>query len=131
MQNGYTVGDLHVVDTDVVPVRDVRGVAMVTHIEVAREARRQGIATKMYELAARTACDVFKKPLASDTARSGAAEGFWEKQEQKGRARLVNLKGMDDDEFFDEDEEYPDDPEERDYIYVLTCPPPKSLTGLW
>ena len=81
----------------------------VARIDVDESVRRQGIGTKLYERAAKVACEArYGKPLASDTSRSPLSEGFWRKQERKGRAQ-------------------------RDYIsnsfYVLSCPAPRSLKG--
>jgi hypothetical protein len=46
------------------------------------------VGTKLYERAAKVACEVAGKPLASDTQRSKIAEAFWKKQEAKGRAHF-------------------------------------------
>jgi hypothetical protein len=46
---------------------------------------RCGIGTKLYERALQLACEN-GIPLASDTARTVASEGFWAKQTTKGRA---------------------------------------------
>lgn len=64
----------------------------VSGVKVDYYAQRSGlgfkVGTKLYERAARVACEVAGKPLASDTQRSKIAEAFWQKQEAKGRARF-------------------------------------------
>lgn len=71
--------------------------ARVGHVPAAgsmsRDVRAEdllgcGIGTQMYEAAWEVACGM-RKRLASDRARSDAAEGFWAKQKRKGRARCV------------------------------------------
>ena len=94
----------------------------VTMVEVGEQ--RKGHGTRLYERAARLACSTFKAPLASDTTgdRSSAAEGFWQKQIRKGRARRLHFQ--------------PWDPSGQERFrrvnsrYALRCPAPKSLAGL-
>jgi hypothetical protein len=69
-------------------------VMQVRAARVVPGAQRKGVGTKLYGA-----------PLASDSDRTAAAEGFWRKQVTKRRARAV------------------------DDIYVLNCPVPKSLKG--
>jgi GNAT superfamily N-acetyltransferase len=80
-------------------------VMQVRAARVVPGAQRKGVGTKLYERAAQIACRDFGAPLASDSDRTAAAEGFWRKQVTKRRARAV------------------------DDIYVLNCPVPKSLKG--
>lgn len=81
------------------------GVMMVRRIDVVPGSRRQRIGTSLYERAAKVACKEYGIPLASDTSRSAMADGFWKKQEAKGRAVRINDR------------------------YVLTCPSPASLAA--
>ena len=95
---------------------------VVTMVEVGE--RRKGYGTKLYEKAARLACKHFGVPLVSDTTgdRSTMAEGFWQKQLRKGRARKLHF--------------IPDDPSgasprRRVHTrYALRCPAPASLAGV-
>lgn len=81
----------------------------VARIDVDASVRRQGVGTKLYERAARIACEArYGAPLASDTDRSPMSEGFWRKQTGKGRAQR--------------------DETSRSF-YMLSCPAPKSLKG--
>lgn len=86
----------------------------VSYIRVPnQEFRRCGIATKIYEAASKFACDVLNKPLRSDSIRSAEADGFWKKQEQKGRVtRVIDREGWAG--------------REVDH-YTFSCPPPRSL----
>lgn len=58
----------------------------IGYIEVDDVYQRRGLATKLYEAAAKEACRWLKSPLYSDYERSAAAQAFWEKQVRKGRA---------------------------------------------
>lgn len=73
-------------------------------IDVSKRMRRTGIATRLYERAALAACRL-GKPLASDVVRKPGAQGFWAKQERKGRATRFKQR------------------------FVLHCPVPKTLNG--
>jgi GNAT superfamily N-acetyltransferase len=53
--------------------------------------QRCGVATRLYEIAARHACDN-DAVLASDSTRSDEADSFWVKQVAKGRAQCVRLR---------------------------------------
>lgn len=86
-------------------------VMRVRRIDVVPGARRHGVATGLYERAARIACQKFGKPLASDVDRSPSADAFWQKQWNKGRASRVPSNQHDA------------------VIYVLHCPAPRSLAG--
>ena len=81
-------------------------VFVVVDIEVDEGYRRSGVATRMYEAAAKLACS-HKRPLASDVTRFAGPRAFWSKQVQKGRAREVPARGS--------------------TAYVLSCPAPSSL----
>jgi hypothetical protein len=50
-----------------------------------------GVGTRLYEALAREACDRGVR-LRSDSSRSTYSEGFWKKQEGKGRAEQVNYR---------------------------------------
>jgi GNAT superfamily N-acetyltransferase len=81
----------------------------VARIDVDESVRRQGVGTKLYERAARVACEArYDVPLASDTDRSPMSESFWRKQVDKGRARRDDTSRA---------------------FYVLSCPAPRSLKG--
>lgn len=62
----------------------------VAFVEVKKKSI--GIGTKLYEKAAAFAC-ARKRPLASDDARTSAAQGFWLKQARKGRATCLRGSG--------------------------------------
>ncbi len=76
--------------------------ATVKWIGVRPTLRGQGIATKLYERAARLAMSLGRS-LASDSVFLKAGRGFWQKQERKGRARKVGKR------------------------WILTCPPRTKL----
>lgn len=61
----------------------------VRTVFVEEAYQRCGIATRMYELAARQACDT-DAVLASDNIRSDAAHNFWLKQVKNKRAWCVS-----------------------------------------
>jgi len=78
----------------------------IHRIFVKPEHRRSGIATRLYEAAAKISCEKYARPLASDRTRSLEAEAFWKKQVAKGKAQpLTKSSG-----------------------YVLSCPAPTSLS---
>lgn len=89
-------------------------------IHVNPKYRKCGIGTKLYEAAAAYACEV-NRQLHSDESRSAAAQGFWAKQESKGRAYCASL----------DVDRNPRDPETEArgrggcQYYVLTAPCPK------
>jgi len=85
-------------------------VAAVTESRVEPAYQRRGIATQLYEAAARYACE-FGQPLSSDITISAAARGFWEKQERAGRAMRRKL-------------------DRGDEVFVLSCPASASLGAL-
>lgn len=88
--------------------------AQVTWITVNERSRRSGIATRLYEAAARFSCEEWGRPLGSDYrgSRAPGAEGFWQKQYRKGRAERIGSE---------------DSPANQ---FVLSCPAPDDLSGL-
>jgi GNAT superfamily N-acetyltransferase len=67
----------------------------VDYIRVMDFAKRTGIATKLYEAAAREACKRGAR-LASTCRIAGAySNDFWKKQHAKGRAERIPKKGCD------------------------------------
>lgn len=100
----------------------VVGVPYASHVEVDPEVRRCGIATALYEAAARAACKEFKAPLHSDKERSRAAQGFWQKQIAKGRAVCIKATEPGRDDY-----EGPISNRGGCELYKLSCPAPKSL----
>lgn len=83
------------------------GDVSVHYTHVRGDHQRRGVATKLYEAAARGACKRFGLPLSSDVDLQTGSRGFWEKQVRKGRAH------------YDADLER----------YVLSCPAPASLAA--
>lgn len=72
--------------------RDGQKVMKVRNVEVDRAHQRKGIATKLYQAAARAACDE-GRPLVSDERTTGAhSNDFWLKQAYKGRAIMDGCK---------------------------------------
>lgn len=91
------------------PLTPHRTFMKVARIDVDESMRRQGLGTKLYERAARVACEArYGKPLASDTDRSPMSDGFWRKQAAKGRAQRDETSWA---------------------FYTLSCPAPRSLKG--
>lgn len=88
------------------------------YIKTEEAYRGKGVATRIYEAAARMSCLKFKAPMASDTQRTTAADAFWKKQFKKGRAVKFNIpkanRALGS----------------RATIFALSCPAPKSLKGL-
>lgn len=95
----------------------------VSHIAVEPAMQRCGVATRLYERAAKIACVEHNTPLKSDIERSKAAQGFWEKQVDKGRARCVEPEQR--TEAFVDDA--PTTGRGGCSDYELTCPAPTSL----
>lgn len=90
-----------------------RVVYAITEVYVTKGARRQGVATALYEVAAKEACRR-RSRIASVQRRTGAfSNEFWEKQAAKGRAEVHKMRAY------------------ADPVFVLRdCPPPRSLRGL-
>lgn len=71
--------------------RDTRGmdnILTVGEVRVLDSYQRCGVGTQLYTRAAAIARER-GMPLYSDTARTAASQGFWEKQERKGRAKCA------------------------------------------
>lgn len=69
--------------------RDTRGmddILIVGEVRVLDSYQRCGVGTQLYTRAAAIARER-GMPLYSDTARTEASQGFWEKQVRKGRAK--------------------------------------------
>ncbi len=96
-----------------------QGIAAVTNVLVRKDFARQGIATLMYEEAAKIA-EQHGLPLVSDTTRFPGAEAFWTKQVAKGRAEVVQL----------EDGQHPNQLLGAPQVYRLNYPPPDSLGAI-
>jgi GNAT superfamily N-acetyltransferase len=94
----------------------------VAFVEVRRKG--VGIGTKLYEKAAAFACKL-KRPLASDDARTSAAQGFWLKQARKGRATCLRGSGR----ATALTKGYAEKGLWACGQYALTCPAPKSLAA--
>lgn len=77
--NGKQVGYL---DLQLTP----QGLPYPSMVSVDPAVRRRGIATLLYQEAARLAEDRFGHPLHSDVDRSGSDDAFWQKQVREGRA---------------------------------------------
>ncbi|UCC74968.1 MAG: GNAT family N-acetyltransferase [Gemmatimonadota bacterium] len=84
------------------------GTMRVGWIAVKPMFRRRGVATQLYQAAAREACER-GRPLESDRRLARGSLAFWRKQVRKGRATLR------------------DDPDGR--TYALKCPAPSDLSG--
>lgn len=123
IKDGKTVGVLELMDG--MPWREkMKDSVYVGLVKVDTGYQRQGIATRLYEEAARIACADYGRPLFSDETRSANDQAFWRKQEAAGRAQKVSLKGMpSDDEVGLLGHGY-------SYVFKLSCPAPASLAGL-
>lgn len=95
----------------------------VSNVVVDDPHLRSGIGTKLYEEAAKVACQQFKQPLHSDEERSLPAQRFWEKQVRKGRATCVERV----DEHRSHDDSMPIKGRGGCVRYRLTCPAPRTL----
>lgn len=69
-----------------------QGVPYPSMVSVTPAMRRRGIATLLYQEAARVAEDRFGHPLHSDVDRSGSDDAFWQKQVRAGRAECVQKR---------------------------------------
>lgn len=85
--HGREVGYMEIEEVD--GPRDQR-LLKVAFVEVKKKSI--GIGTKLYEKAAAFAC-ARRRSLASDDARTSAAQGFWLKQARKGRATCLRGSG--------------------------------------
>lgn len=104
-------------------------------------ARKRGgrVGTRLYEAAAKVACEEYGAPLSSDYKRSSQAQAFWEKQRAKGRARFV-VTNPDARERYSATGKDPDNADPNDFKktsddtllgqFFLRCPAPASLEGL-
>jgi GNAT superfamily N-acetyltransferase len=93
MRFSVTCGDDIAGWMDVFKRDDIDGVSgtywAVNNVYVKDRFQRQGIATRLYEAAARRACEK-GVPLASPSRLQGAkSTSFWEKQVRKGRAKRI------------------------------------------
>ncbi len=92
-------------------------VMFVSYIGIDKEHQRQRLGTRLYEAAAKYACEEYHLPLASDAprpvggGRSPGAEAFWKKQVKARRAECISER------------------EGRCFRYGLRCPAPASLEG--
>lgn len=91
--------------------------AIVTDVRVRTEIARKGLATRMYEAAAKLA-ETRRLPLSSDVSRYPGADAFWKKQVAAGRAQAIKVGPN----------AFQLDPE-RVRHYQLTYPPPRDLSG--
>jgi len=92
--------------------------AIVSRVDVNVGFKRKGLATRMYEAAAKLAAE-HGLPLSSDQSRFPGAESFWAKQVAAGRAKAI-LVGQNSFNL---------DPNMVRY-YLLNYPPPDSLKAL-
>jgi hypothetical protein len=69
-----------------------QGVPYPSMVSVKSAMRRRGIATLLYQEAARLAEDRFGHPLHSDIDRSGSDDAFWQKQVRAGLAECVRKR---------------------------------------
>jgi GNAT superfamily N-acetyltransferase len=101
----------------------------VGHIEVAKDARRQRVGTRLYERAAQLSCKVYRGPLRSDVYRTAEAQAFWDKQVAKGRAVCARQSSEHEAEYA---KGWPHDMSISNrggcVHYVLRCPT-RSLAG--
>lgn len=92
--NGKKVGDLDL-------QRTPQGLPYPSMVSVKPAMRRRGIATRLYQEAARIAEERFGHPLHSDVDRSGPDDAFWQKQVREGRAECVRKRTSPRDAPFD------------------------------
>lgn len=96
-----------------------RVVYAVHDVGVSAEARRKGIATKLYEAAAQEACRRRSRLASIDRLFSSHSRDFWHKQKTKGRVQEYPGKPVP-----------PGIPPEATPIYVLDCAFARDLSGL-
>lgn len=109
----HEVGRLDLVDGR---TRDEGPFMRVKFVQTRGTFQRRKVATRLYEAAAKLACERYGLPLASDVTRYAGSEGFWSKQRRLGRASCYKPNAL---------------RETEDWCmrYILPCPPPKSLEG--
>lgn len=99
----------------------------IEEIKVPRASEhRQRYGTRLYEHGARHACAASGRGLVSDYRRSDAAEGFWRKQVEKGRARCMMKQRPG---FRYDPKTHEMKPHWPCFMYELLCPVPASLDG--
>ena len=69
-----------------------QGIPYPSMVSVTPAMRRRGIATLLYQEAARVAEDRFGHSLHSDVDRSGSDDAFWQKQVRAGLAECVQKR---------------------------------------
>ena len=84
----------------------------VMGIHVLASHQRKGVGTKLWERAARAACEK-GAPLASFERIGEMSQPFWDKQIRKGRASLLCKRCGTG----------------KTPVYTLSCPAPRSLKG--
>jgi len=87
-----------------------KGDVLVESIMVWETLQRKGVATKLYEQAAKDACKKGARLVSRDRMPGAHSNDFWEKQHRKGRVEKHG-KG-------------------EDAIYVLDCAHSSDLSGL-
>lgn len=82
-------------DAGMIEIRRKKRLWKVMWVHVDAGHRRSGLGTKLYEAAARAACDRGGLLVSSERCTDAHSNAFWRKQARKGRARIVKLKGFD------------------------------------
>ncbi len=90
-------------------------VRLVEHIRVNEVGRRRGIATKLYETAAKDACRAGEPLVSAYRVKDAHSNDFWAKQKRKGRATVVGVR-------HDAGAKIP--------VYALDCAKGTDLSGL-
>jgi len=93
--------------------RASRQVWEVAGVFIRASARRRGLGTKLYERAARAACESGAPLASTERVGEGMSDAFWEKQLRKGRASVLCKRCGTGGQ----------------PVYVLSCPAPSSLRG--
>jgi GNAT superfamily N-acetyltransferase len=118
----------------------LRNKISVGFIDVHPSMQRCGLGTRLYEKAAKIACEEAGVGLQSDIERTTASQGFWNKQVAKGRAHCVEPASDEMEQYIDrrkqqgiaptgEEEITPSMGRGGCYFFKLQCPAPKSLAG--
>lgn len=102
---------------------DVTLVRAVEHIEVVTGARRRGIATMLYEAAAKDACRAAEPLVSYYRTRGAKSAQFWKKQKGKARAEVVGS-------FFVASDAKPGKTARGRPIYAHDCAAGTSFAGL-